>query len=243
MWTRLRCLLGTGRRSPRYRCRARGLCMVCMTLVGSLLPNRAAADGGLRLSVQWEKLGALLKRPDAETSPSCPSWRSDADREVVRAVGAESRSLLEGSPTRGRWSLVAHDWDAAKLLMGRLTATDEVKRDRSSRMVLLRGRFGDGPVAPFAQLGLGQWRIDPDMPAIPHDVLVAGQLGVGVEYVIASWVSVALEADGTVLDPGRLEPSYPQPLEPRGAPLLSRDVRWVHPPALWGSFLAARARF
>jgi hypothetical protein len=240
MWTRLRCLLPNGRPSPRHRCRAQRLCILCLTLVGSLLPNRAAADGGLRLSVEWEKLGALLGRPEVDT---CPSWRSDADREVVRAVGAESRSLLEGSPTTNRWSLVAHDWDAAKLLMGRLTATDEVKRGRSNRMVVLRGRLGDGPVAPFAQLGLGQWRIDPDMPAIPHDVLVAGQLGVGIEYAIASWVSVGFEADGTVLDPGRLEPSYPQPLEPRGAPLLSRDVRWVHPPALWGSFLAARARF
>ncbi len=239
MWTRLRCLLlGPARPSGRRRCRTLGL---CVALVGSLLPNRAAADGRIRLSVEWDKLGDLLRRRDVESSPS---WRPDADRKVVQAVHDASHSLLEGGPTLGRWSLVARDWDAARALMGRMTATDEAHRGRSKRMVLLRGRLVDGPVAPFVQLGLGQWRIDPDTPGtIPRESLVAGQLGVGVEYAIASWVSLALEADCTVLDPGRLEPLYPRPLEPPGAPLLPRDVPWLHPPALWGSFLAARARF
>ena len=240
MWTRLRRLLGA-RPSRRHRCRAVRLCALCVAVVGSLLPNRAAADAQIRLSVEWDKLGELLRRRDVESSPS---WRPDADRKVVQAIRDASHSLLDGGPTLGRWSLVARDWDAARALMGRMTATDEVKRGRSKRMVLLRGRLLDGPVAPFVQLGLGQWRVDPDTPgAIPHESLVAGQLGVGIEYAIASWLSVALEADCTLVDPGRLEPSYPPPLEPPGAPILPRDVRWMHPPALWGSFLAARARF
>jgi hypothetical protein len=240
MWTHLRRLLGAARPPDRHRCRALGLCALCAALVGSLLPNRAAADGRIRLSVEWDKLGDLLRRPEVESSPS---WRPDAERSVVQAVRDASHSLLEGGPTAGRWSLVGRDWDAARALMGRTTATDEVQRGRSKRMVLLRGRLIDGPVTPFAQLGLGQWRIDPDTPSRPHESLVAGQLGVGIEYAIAGWASVALEADCTLLDPGRLQPSYPQALEPPGAPLLPRDVRWMHPPALWGSFLAARARF
>jgi hypothetical protein len=112
-------------------------------------------------------------------------------------------------------------------------------------MVLLRGRLLDGPITPFAQLGLGQWRFDPDVPAMPRKALVAGQVGIGVEYVVASWVSIAFEADCTLLDPVRLEASNPQPQPHQEPDDLSRAPgdRWVHPPALWGGFLATHARF
>jgi hypothetical protein len=219
-----------------------GCCAVgtCVALACSLLAGRAAGEGNLRLSVEWEKLGALL-RPEGVALT--PSWRSDGDRAVVKAAAhPESRSLFESTLARGRWSLVARDWDAARLLMGRLAATDEVKRgSRSKRMALLRGRLLEGPIAPFAQLGLGQWRFDPDMPATPRKALIAGQLGIGAEYVVASWVSIAFEADCTVLDPGRLEAS--QPGKEPAAWSRSRADRWVHPPALWGGFLATTARF
>jgi hypothetical protein len=127
--------------------------------------------------------------------------------------------------------------------MGRLAPTDEVKRGRSRRMVLLRGPLADGPVAPFAQVGLGQWRIDPDMPAMPHDAVFAGQVGAGVELALASWVSIALEVDCTLLNPGRLETPYAEPPALLGSDVRPRDARWVHPPTLWGSFVAASARF
>jgi hypothetical protein len=205
-----------------------------VAFAGLLVASRAAADGRIRLAVEWEKLGALLH---AEEVPALPSWRPEADRRVVHT---EPRSLLDGAHGQARWSLVARDWDAARLLMGRLAATDEVKRGRSKRMVLLRARLTEGPLAPFAQLGLGQWRIDPDTPAMPHDAVIAGQLGVGLEYSFTNWASIAAEADCTLLDPGRLEPSDPRaPPVPVPAP----GGRWMHPPALWGSFLAARARF
>jgi hypothetical protein len=214
----------------------------CVALACSLLARRAAGDGNIRLAVEWEKLGALLRPEDVTLTPS---WRPDADRAVVKAAAhPESRSLFEGTVARGRWSLVARDWDAARLLMGRLAATDEVKRGRrTKRMVVLRGRLFEGPITPFAQLGLGQWRFDPDMNAMPRKALIAGQLGIGAEYVIASWVSIAFEADCTVLDPGHLEPSNPQPSEGPAGQSRSRDDRWGHPPTLWGGFLATYARF
>jgi hypothetical protein len=206
----------------------------------TLAVRPAAAEGTLRLAVEWEKLGALLRPQDVTPSPI---WRSDADRAVLEAAThPESASLLEGA---GRWSVVARDWDAARSLMGRLAATDQVKRGRWRRMLVLRGRLLDGPITPFAQLGLGQWRFDPDIRAMPRKALMAGQLGVGIEYLIASWVTVAFVADCTVLDPVRLEAAHaqPQPHEEPDDPSRPRDDRWVHPVALWGGFLATHARF
>ena len=211
-----------------------------MAVAASLLAGRAGAEGTVRLAVEWDKLAALLHGGDAQPEPA---WRPDRDRAVPEAPRAEATALIEGLQGRGRWSLVARDWQVSRPLMGRLGPTDEVLRGRSKRMVLLRGRLLDGPFSPFAQLGLGQWRIDPDRPAMPHDSVPAGQVGVGVEYALASWVSLAFEADCTLLDPAHLDPPDPLQLERPGTGLLPRDVRWIHPPALWGSFLAARARF
>jgi hypothetical protein len=223
--------------SCRSRCTSLG---ASAALAASLLTARAGAGGTVRLAVEWDKLAALLGR-DAEGTQ--PSWRPDADRVIARAPRVETPSLLEGLQGRGRWSLVARDWEAARPLLGRLGPTDEVRSGRTRRMVLLRARLLDGPVTPFAQMGLGQWRIDPDTPAMPHDSVPAGQVGVGMEYALASWVALAFEADCTLLDPAHVDPPDPLRLERTGAQLLPRDVRWVRPPVLWGSFIAARARF
>ncbi len=214
-------------------------------LAACLLANRAVADVGIRLSVEWDKLGALLRTGNsaADAGARLSSWRPGEDRPVSSSPRPEGPTLLDGAEGPGRWSLVARDWEAARLLMGRLTATDEVKRGRSKRMILLRGRLVEGPLVPFAQIGLGQWRVDPDMPAMPHDAVLAGQLGVGVELAVASWASIAVEADCTWLDPARLAPPDSQPRAPVDPAPWVPDARWVHPPALWGSFLAARARF
>ncbi len=238
MWTCLRRFPALPSPFPRRSsCRAAG---ACAALAAALLTHGAVAGGGIRIAVEWDKLGELLHRNDASSSSRQP----DADRLTpATRPPAESHSLLDGIQGPGRWSLVARDWEAARLLMGHLAPTDEVKRGRSKRMVLLRGRFVDGPVAPFAQLGLGQWRIDPDTPAMPHDAVLAGQLGIGVELALASWVSIALEADCTWLNPGRLDTSEFPSREVPDSQFLPHDIRWVHPPTLWGSFLAARARF
>jgi hypothetical protein len=101
-----------------------------------------------------------------------------------------------------RLTLVARDWSGAQLFAGRLSLTDQIRLIRSSRMVLGRVRFGSGRLAPFSQIGLGQWRIDGDlMPAMPHKVEPAGQLGGGFELRLGSRAVVALEADYTLLCP------------------------------------------
>ncbi len=212
-----------------------------MAVAACLLAGRAGAEGTVRLAVEWDKLASLLHGGNAAPQPS---WRPDQDRAIPQAPRAQATALFEGLQGRGRWSLVARDWEASRSLMGRLGPTDQVRPGRSKRMVLLRGRLLDGPISPFAQLGIGQWRIDPDIPAMPHDSVLAGQIGVGVEHALASWVALAFEADCTLLDPAHLDdPPDPLRLERPGAGLHPRDISWVHPPALWGGFLAARARF
>ncbi len=209
-------------------------------LAASLLAGGAGADGTVRLAVEWDKLAAMLHRDEGLARPS---WRPDPDRAISETPRAGTPSLFDGLQGRGRWSLVARDWEGARPLMGHLTPTDEVRNGRTKRMVLLRGRLLEGPLTPFAQVGLGQWRIDPDTPNLPHDAVPAGQVGVGAEYALASWLTIAFEADCTLLDPGHLVSADPLRIERTGAQILPRDVRWVHPPALWTSFLAARARF
>jgi hypothetical protein len=234
--------------SRRSRCPRAWALTACVTLValaGVLVASRALADTGIRLAVDWEKLGALLSRDDGS---SHESWQPEAERPLQPTRLAEPLALLDGAQGSRWWSLVAHDWEGSRLLMGRLTPTDEVKRWRSKRMVMLRGRFADGPVAPYGQVGLGQWRIDPDIRALPHDAMLAAQVGAGVELALASWVSLAFEADCTFLDPGRLDATDASPpdrpdSETPGRGGLPPEARWVHPPALWGTFLAARAQF
>jgi hypothetical protein len=131
----------------------------------------------------------------------------------------------------------------------------------------MRGRLIDGPLTPFFQLGLGQWRVDPDMPSLPHEVILAGQAGVGAELALRPGLSIALVVDCTLLQPEHATPPEPDQVraaESRGfagqtghTGLASSaqgqpergDVggnggaTWLHPPAFWGAFLAARATF
>jgi hypothetical protein len=201
------------------------------------MASRAEAEGGMRLLVDWGKLGTLLRRDDA--LPPCESPRVMAAHPLPDAPRLQL-PVLEGF-RGGRLSLVARDWEAARLLMGRLSATDQVQHGRSRRMVLVRARLFDvsaGSLSPFVQVGLGQWRIDPDMPVLPHYVAAAAQAGAGVELLLSRWASIAIEVDCTVLDPERADRERGAHVEPpRGG------ATWAHPTALWGSFLAGRAIF
>lgn len=259
MWTRL--LRRAASRPPR-RCRSSCRTLwAFLALAGALMANRARAEGESRLTIDWEKLGNLLRR-DSPSAASPASWRAELS---PPAPSFTESPLLEGFRGMSGLSLVARDWDAAKLLMGRLSAVDQVQHGRSWRMALLRARFAEGPLVPFAQLGLGQWRVDPDMPAIRHEQVFAGQLGGGVELVLSSWASIALEADCSMLvrerrldgpdgEPRETASSRPGPAldglfggtpdetsQAEGA--AAAAARWIHPPAVWGTFLAARATF
>jgi hypothetical protein len=123
-------------------------------------------------------------------------------------------------------SIVARDWGGAQLLLGHLTLTDQLRLSRSSRMFVSRVRLADGRFAPFAHVGIGQWRVDTDlMPVLPRDVELATQLGLGFEIAFARQAALALEGDYTILIRDQHEPQM------------------VAAPHLLGAFLAGRAKF
>ena len=73
-------------------------------------------------------------------------------------------------------------------------------RPSASNRLLLARVAAPTRLAPFAQVGAGEWRIDPVMfPAFPRYGAFCGQLGAGVELAVTKRLSVAGEAEYTFL--------------------------------------------
>ena len=126
-----------------------------------------------------------------------------------------------------RLSLVARDWGESKPLVGDLGLTELLRTTRSSRMVVARVRLADGRIAPFAQLGLGEWRVDTTLvPSLPQESELAAQTGVGFEFAISQATTLGLESDWTVLR------------SMQASDLLARKH-----PEIWGTSLALRTLF
>lgn len=100
-----------------------------------------------------------------------------------------------------RVALVARDWATQTRLAGdRLSLVDAMRLSSSTRMVITRVRFGDARVRPFLQLGLGQWRTDPNLlPLTPRSTEIAGQAGGGIELLITRTWQLAAESSVTAL--------------------------------------------
>ena len=138
------------------------------------------ADTSPRLTVDWP---ALFKN-----GTDYLTRKSEAEPTSERAS-----ALAQPPPTLGtawfgvapRVSLVARDWGGAKRLAGgQLSLTDAMRLSRSSRMIMSRIRLGDESmrIVPFAQVGLGQWRVDSElMPQMLKDTELAAQGGAGIE--------------------------------------------------------------
>jgi hypothetical protein len=200
---------------------------VSLILAAASMAERAEATetaGPLRLGIDWSKLGALLRPDDTPLLPPA-TWWAEAGSRLEPTTSPSDTPLLGPPKGSTRLALVARDWSAARLLMGRLSPADQVRLGRSRRMVLLRARLAEGTVVPVLDVGLGQWRVDPDMPVIPHDVELAGQVGAGLELGVASHVQMVFEATCTVL--------YPDP----------EEARWTRRQDLWGGFVATRFTF
>ena len=185
----------------------------------SLLTTPARADEGTRLAVDWEKLGEVLGDSSSHAREAGGAWRTEAQES---GPGVEGRDVGL-SP---QLSIVARDWGKSQRLLGYLGPTDLLRLSRSSRMVVTRVRLGHGRIAPFAQLGVGQWRVDTSVLAtLPSDVEVAAQVGAGFELRLAPGAVLALELDGTTL--------YREAHEPQ----------MVACPRMWGGLVAGRAVF
>ncbi len=191
--------------------------------LGAVLSSSTArAESSLHLSVDWRKLEAVLREGPAaflpqpmETPASQAAGEPRADRNDMKWFGLSPHV-----------SLIARDWGGAQLLVGHLALTDRLRLSRSSRMFVSRVRLADGRFAPFAHVGLGQWRVDTDlMPVLPRDVELAAQYGFGFELAILRRVTLAIEGDHTILIRDQHEPQM------------------VTAPNLFGAFVGARAIF
>ncbi len=169
--------------------------IAAVALVATLSGASGTARAGEpRLSLEWERLADLLR------SGTQALARGQAPVLVrPESTSGEDEHLVDMTP---RLTLVARDWSGAQLVSGRLALTDQIRLIRSSRMVVSRLHLGSGRLAPFAQVGLGQWRIDGDLlPGMPHTLETAGQLGAGFELKLLSRAVVAVEVDDTILCP------------------------------------------
>lgn len=201
----------------RHRCRSTATAAATALAVALTLSAPAArADESPRLAVDWGKLGDVLRQAAGVLLPHEQHDQHDVEH-VERWVGLAPRM-----------SLVARDWGGSQLLVGNLTLTDQLRLTRSSRMVVTRVRLAEGRLVPFAQLGVGEWRVDRTLvPALPLNEQLAAQAGAGFELAVAPSVAVALEADWTLLCNDDI----------------AAPGQTIVVPYLWGSLLAARARF
>ncbi len=213
-------MVGFARRSRP--CRADGRAAVVRLALAALVGLAAAlaapcarAEQTLRLRLDWSEVAEAVRSGGALLLTE-QRWRSEAPEAPARGPDGTV-------PLVARTTLVARDWGGATLLWGSASPTDQFRLSRSTRMILGRLRVPIGRFTPFAQVGLGQWRIDPDLfPACRRDIESAGQLGGGLEVALARSAVVAFEADYTIL--------YREQHEPQ----------MVDDPHHWGAFAAAR---
>jgi hypothetical protein len=139
----------------------------------------------------------------------------DGNRFVTGAMngpapsGRESTAATNGNPTAApaeptplvdllpRASLVARDWRGSLKVAGRTMLIDDLRPAASHRMVFAR-IASDARLAPYAQLGAGEWRVDPVLfPQMPTRQAYAGSFGAGLELRTNAGLKIAAEADYT----------------------------------------------
>lgn len=192
---------------------------VVATLFATTTAMAAPTAGG---GVDWARLlgdvDALTRRGAAVLdSPRCSPAGCQTDTNAT-AAAPERGVRFDVEDTASQWfgfkprvSLVARDWGSSFRVAGdRLALIDALRLTTSTRMVLTRVRMTDARVAPFLQVGLGQWRTDPYLlPLTPRYEEIAAQAAVGVEIRIRGTWMVGLEQTVTVLHRERGDSNLP----------------------------------
>jgi hypothetical protein len=139
------------------------------------------------------------------TVASDPTARSTADAPTgERAIGAEQAPLAEQAPFIDflpNASLIARDWRGSIKIAGDHTMlVDDLRPSASNRMLIGRIATNEARISLFAQIGVGEWRIDTVM--FPNAVSyseVAGQVGGGFQLRISPRLHIASELQYTML--------------------------------------------
>ena len=131
----------------------------------------------------------------AVLSGNAPSGATPAPVEAQKPVTLPP--LVDFLP---RASIVARDWQGSMRVAGaRTLLLDDLRPSGSMRMVTVR-LASDARLAPFVQVGAGQWRIDPAMfPHMPRLTSYAGQAAAGFELRAAERLTIGGEAQYNIL--------------------------------------------
>ena len=195
----------------------------CAALAATLgfLAARDAHAEGTRTATDWDRLleGTMAwvaspftpieeldrraferraRQRDAERPrPATVAPRAEVARPTESRADARPAHWLDLSP---RVSLVARDWGETHKIAGgsSLVLTDVMRLTRSSRVLMSRVHLGSGPLVPFVQVAVGQWRVDTNMvPTLPGATEAATQLGAGFELAPVRGVRLACEGSWT----------------------------------------------
>jgi hypothetical protein len=204
----------------------------------TMFATSAAMADATPKGVDWTRIVADLDRvvhhgAEVLDSPRCSPAGCETSTNATAAapergfklnVQDTSNDLLAFRPAL---SLVARDWNSSFRVAGdRLALIDAMRLTTSTRMVLTRIRMSDARIAPFAQVGLGQWRTDPFvLPLTPRYEEIAAQAAGGVELRLMGTWQIALETTMTMLYREQ------QP---------SRDLPAAH---MWSTMFASRVDF
>src|SRR5207253_3556295 len=133
-------------------------------VVTCLLSANVRADQSFRAQIAWDGLEDVIRKGGAMLFLPQPGWRPET-RDVVTGTAGTSDVVVP------RATVVARDWGGTMVLMGHLSPTDQFRLSRSTRMIMGKVHIPIGHFTPFGQLGLGQWRLDPDLfPACVRDI-------------------------------------------------------------------------
>ncbi len=193
--------------------------LVCIATL--LLVTYARAEG-LALHINWSALPS-----DAQRALSSDlGKRSGQDLPDSRAKVLSDTKAAQ-NPFAVHLSFIARDWaEALSLTSGGLSLTDQLRALRSTRLMIMRARFGEGKLVPYVQLGAGQWRVDTNAaPLLPNETELASQIGGGFDVKVLGQARLATEATYTML--------YRQ----------SHEGGRVAIGSVFGALLAARVRF
>lgn len=216
----------------------RSLLTFTAAALATMFATSAAMADAMPKNLDWSRVVSDLDRvarqgADVLDSPRCsPSGCETSTNATAAAPERGFKLNVQNTANdllafRPMMSLVARDWSSSFRVAGdRLALVDVMRLTTSTRMVLTRVRMSDARIAPFAQVGLGQWRTDPFvLPLTPRYEEIAAQAAGGVELrLLGSW-QVALETTTTML--------YREQQN-------SRDLPSAH---MWSTMAASRVDF
>ena len=177
------------------------LVLACARSASAAGNDQRPPQGIVEEATRW--LSAAAAGPTVGSEPavvgSAREGSATAESERARAMPvADERPFVDFSSPNV--SLVARDWRGSFKLAGdRTLLVDDLRPTASNRLVVVR-LATDARLTTFAQIGVGEWRIDQAMfPNARSYSEVAGQVSTGFELRVPWGLRVAGEAQYTAL--------------------------------------------